>query len=60
MQALEFMHNEQNYLHRDLKPANVVIDKTFRVKIIDFGESRKFDPNQDLFNLLDVPKEEWS
>ena len=49
MQVLEYMHHEHNMLHRDLKPENIVIDKNFRIKLIDFGESKIFDPNEDLF-----------
>jgi serine/threonine protein kinase len=36
LSALEYAHGEQVY-HRDLKPSNMLIDKTGRLKIIDFG-----------------------
>ena len=38
--ALEAMANE-NIAHRDLKPANILINKDFRLKVCDFGESKK-------------------
>ena len=60
VQTLEFLHNEHNYLHRDLKPQNFAIDKNFRIKLIDFGESKQIDSNRDLFKYLDVPQNDLS
>ena len=60
VRVLEFMNHEHNMLHRDIKPSNFVIDKNNMIKLIDFGQSRKFDPNEDLFKLLDVPEDDWT
>ena len=55
--GIEFMHSK-NVVHRDLKPGNVLIDKSKRLKLIDFGESRKLDPNLDPYEPMDTPEVE--
>jgi serine/threonine protein kinase len=44
LKALAYLHNrEPEYvIHRDIKPQNILICKTGRVKIADFGISRSF------------------
>jgi cyclin-dependent kinase 7 len=36
-----------NILHRDIKPNNLMFDQGGRMKIIDFGMARQYDPNQN-------------
>ena len=44
--AIGFMHSN-GYIHRDLKLENILLDKDGYIKIIDFGISRKINPNED-------------
>ena len=42
VEGIEYLH-KKNIVHRDLKPSNIMLDKTGKVKIIDFGISRLKD-----------------
>ncbi|KAK7864135.1 hypothetical protein R5R35_007651 [Gryllus longicercus] len=56
-EGIEFVH-KQNILHLDLKPENILcLTKTGnRIKIIDFGLARKFDPTKKLQVLFGTPE----
>ena len=41
--GLAFAH-AQGYIHRDVKPQNILVDRTGRVKLTDFGIARALDP----------------
>jgi serine/threonine protein kinase len=44
--ALEYLHNERNVCHRDIKTDNILADKSGNIRLIDFGLSRQFLPDQ--------------
>lgn len=48
-QAMEFVHSN-NILHLDLKPENIlcITRDGNRIKIIDFGLARRYDPDKKL------------
>lgn len=56
-EGMEFIH-QQNILHLDMKPENILcLTKTGnRIKIIDFGLARKFDPEKKLQVLFGTPE----
>ncbi|CAH1980699.1 unnamed protein product [Acanthoscelides obtectus] len=57
LEGVEFMHR-QKILHLDMKPENILcLTKTGnRIKIIDFGLARKFDPDKKLQVLFGTPE----
>ena len=57
--VLEFMHGK-NILHRDLKPANILIDEKYCLKVTDFGDSKKLDPDEDPYLKLDEPEVDYA
>ena len=45
--VLEYLHNQQPepIIFRDMKPSNVMIDHLKKVRLIDFGIAKTFDPS---------------
>lgn len=45
--VLEYLHNHQpeSIIFRDMKPANVMVDNLGKVRLIDFGIAKTFQPN---------------
>ncbi|KAL1460185.1 hypothetical protein WDU94_012121 [Cyamophila willieti] len=56
-EGVDFIHSK-NVLHLDMKPENILcLTKTGnRIKIIDFGLARKFDPEKKLQVLFGTPE----
>jgi predicted Ser/Thr protein kinase len=48
--ALQYAH-DQGVVHRDIKPENVLLDRTGRVKIADFGLAKLLGKGPDDFTL---------
>lgn len=60
-QAMEFVHRN-NIIHLDLKPENILCltREGNRIKIIDFGLARRFDPDKKLQVGLPLPRTKLS
>nr|XP_033327738.1 calcium/calmodulin-dependent protein kinase cmkA-like [Megalopta genalis] len=56
-EGIEFIHH-QNILHLDLKPENILCltKEGNRIKIIDFGLAREYDPKKKLQVLFGTPE----
>lgn len=55
--GVNFMH-KSNILHLDMKPENILClsKEGHRIKIIDFGLARRYDPNKPLKVLFGTPE----
>ena len=57
--VLEFMAS-RHIVHRDLKPGNILIDDRYCLKVTDFGDSKKLDPDEDPYQRLDNPEPDFN
>ncbi|OBZ91213.1 SNF1-related protein kinase catalytic subunit alpha KIN10 [Choanephora cucurbitarum] len=49
IEAVDYIH-DHNIVHRDLKPENVLIDKTHRIRICDFGFGNIIKERHEVLN----------
>jgi calcium-dependent protein kinase len=57
LSAIAYCHS-MNIVHMDLKPENLLLDTEGEngiIKVIDFGTSQKFDPNQKMNQTYGTP-----
>lgn len=57
LEGVEHMHSK-NVLHLDLKPENIMIVRpnSNRIKLIDFGLARKYNPKENLKVMFGTPE----
>ena len=54
--VVEYLHTEKNIIHRDLKAENILLDRNYNIRLIDFGLSNSFTPdNQNLVTACGSP-----
>ena len=49
--GLEELHRN-NIIHRDIKPANIIVSDNYKIKIVDFGVSRKTSKNSTMTKYI--------
>jgi serine/threonine protein kinase len=37
-------------MHRDLKPLNIMLDQNYNIKVIDFGDAKHIEEDQNIEN----------
>jgi len=52
--GIEYIH-KLNVVHRDLKPENLLLDHNNKLKIVDFGLSNTYKPNEELKTACGSP-----
>jgi serine/threonine protein kinase len=49
---LEYLHNVKHVAHRDAKAENIIFDRFDNIRLIDFGMSRTFFGERELFHIM--------
>jgi 5'-AMP-activated protein kinase, catalytic alpha subunit len=52
--GIEYLHS-LGIAHRDLKPENLLLDAEKRIKIVDFGLSNQYRPDETLLTACGSP-----
>ena len=47
--VIEYLHKEKKVAHRDLKAENILLDQFFNIRVIDFGLSKTFESDSEVF-----------
>lgn len=48
--TLEYLHNTVHITHRDIKTENIMVDKNSTIRLLDFGLSEFFDPENPILS----------
>jgi serine/threonine protein kinase len=50
LSALIYLHLTKHILHRDLKTKNIMFDQHYNIRLIDFGFSKQFEPENTVLH----------